>query len=800
MIKNYLKIAIRNLIRNKLFSLINIFGLVIGIACTLIILLWINYEYSYDGFHDKKSNIYRVSFKWSNNQIGARSPGQLCEVMKEEVDEIVHSTRMFERPKMAFKYNPDSSKGNIKEFYEENFYLVDPDFLEVFSFPVIMGNPKTALKEGLVITEEIAHKYFGDENPIGKVFNVNNWYTERVSAVVKNLPKNSSIHFDIVSNIQGLRQFWPGGFTWGNFVHTTYIEISENADLKSVANKIYNLYQKYSPYEELKSEIRSVELQNIKNIHLDNSTYNVNIRTGNKKFISIFLLVAIFILIIACVNYINLTTSIYSKRIKEVGIRKTHGAKSNQIFAQYIGESILMALLATFFAMILLESVLTPINNYLNADLIFKYDNLKWMLYLIAMIVVTGIIAGIFPVLYISKQKPIDIFHSNEKSNREIFTFRSLLVVLQFVISITLIISTLIINSQLDYIKSKDIGFTTNNILCVPLKDNFCTKYQLVKNEMSQLSFVEGVSMKSSLPTFRLNGTELEWKNGTGINKLNVEITSVDYDFLETIQLELVKGRNFSKEFITDIEEAFIINERTTEFMNLENPVGTEVVVWGKKGRIIGVFKDANFQSLRNTIHPVVLRIASNFTEGNDELNLFGFMLIRFQNENISEVLKETKKIWKEFNPDYPFEYLFLDETYDNLYKKDEQNGQILSWFTLLAIIISCLGLFGLVTFTTQARTKEIGIRKANGAKTSQIIMMLSKDVTWWIILAFLISCPIAFYFMINWLQNFAYRTNISLWIFFFAGIIALIMALLTVSWQSYRTASRNPIEALRYE
>ncbi|MFC2136790.1 ABC transporter permease [Bacteroidota bacterium] len=799
MIRNYIKIAIRNLNRNRLFSIINIFGLVIGITCTLIIILWINYEYSYDCFHEKKSSIYRVSFNWYHNQISARSPGLLSEAVKEEIDEIVYATRMFERPKMAFTYDPGNNE-DVKEFYEENFYLVDPDFLEVFSFPVVMGNSKTALKEGLVITEEIAHKYFGDENPIGKVFNVNNWYTEPVSAVVKNIPKNSSIHFDILSNIQGLDQFWPGGFTWGNFVHTTYIEISENANPEYVANKIYYLYQKYSPYEELKSELRTVELQSIKDIHLDNHTHNVNIRTANKKFISIFLIVAIFILIIACVNYINLTTSIYSKRIKEVGIRKTHGATSNQVFVQYLGESIIMAIIATFFAVILLESVLTPLNNFLNTDLIVKYDNLKWILYLLAMILVTGIIAGIFPVLYISKQKPMDIFHSNDKSNREIFTFRSLLVVLQFVISITLIISTLIINLQLDYIKNKDIGFTTNNILCIPLKDNFCTKYSTVKNEIEQLPYVEAVAMKSSLPTFTLNSSDLEWFDSESKGKFNVEVTSVDHDFISTLDLEIMQGRNFSKELPTDINDAFIINNRAAELMNLENPIGAEVEVWGKKGRIIGIFKDANFLSLRNSIHPVVLRLATNFIEGNDELNLFGFMMIRYQDDNIVEVLKEAKKIWKEFNPKYPFEYLFLDETYDNLYKKDEQNGRILSWFTILAIIISCLGLFGLVTFTIQARTKEIGIRKVNGAKTNQIIMMLSKDVTWWIILAFFISCPIAFFFMNNWIQNFAYRTNIDLWIFFFAGILALFVALITVSWQSYRAASRNPVEALRYE
>jgi putative ABC transport system permease protein len=789
MFKNYLKITFRNIVRHRGFSIINIFGLAMGMACTILILLWVRDEVSFDRFHEKKENIYRVIVEGKNSsEKGSLTPGLLAPFVKEEVPEVINAVRIRQRPRMVVRQGQNA-------FYEDRKFRADPSIFEIFSFPFIKGNPGTA-SSGIVITEKIARKYFGDENPIGKTLNINNWYDIEVTGVIKDIPHNSHLQFDFIVALEGLKRRWPGGFTWRNFVHHTYVQLEKNADPRIVEQKMTEMIFKHAP--EVSQYMTRFCLQPLTHIHLTAGLHGENGLIGDKKYVFVFSIIAFFILFIACINFMNLTTARSLNRAKEVGIRKATGANRKELVKQFFSESFLLTFISLFIALILVELFLSPFNHLTGKHLAVIYSDYSILLSFIGVAFITGIIAGSYPALYLSSFKPVKVLKSTLAPGKKGDVFRKILVVTQFSLSIMLIISTTVIYNQLHYMRHMKLGFDKENIIYIPAKENIAKKYEIVKNQLLQNPNILGVTAKNSLPLDTVNHVIIDWQGRKPDQELNIEIAAVDFDFIHTLNLEIVEGRNFSRDHPSDPNEAVIVNEETVRQMGITSPIGKQVTIGTYKGRIVGVIKDANFRSLQYKIKPILMHLIYDWDSA--IMNLYGAVFIRVRGGHIPEVISHIEKTWKSVNPLFPFEYHFLDETYDNLYNKEKRLSTIFNYFTFCAIFISCLGLFGLASYMVERRTREIGIRKVLGASVPGLVQFLSKEFTRWVLLANIIAWPAAYVFISRWIQNYVYRIDITPWIFILSGLLAWAIALFTVSYQAIRAASVNPVEVLRYE
>ncbi len=803
MVHNYFKIAFRNIKRYSTYSILNICGLAIGMAAAIFIFLWVQNEWSYDRHFKNADDLYRVL---ENQFTGggevfqtAITPNGLAPALKEEYPEIIRSSRYESHP-MPLKKGDD--------FIFEVLAFVDKDFLDMFDIRFVRGDRNSALSGpyNILITEEMASKYFSNEDPLGKTLSVMDLHTFTVTGIIKSLPHNSHIQFDLLLPFEFFKEFGTDINAWGYNATFSYIELHKGTDSKLVDNKIRNiLKRKIKDPKEANAEFF---LQNIKKIHLYSSgKYTADISGhGDITYIRIMSLIAVFILVIACINFMNLSTAQAAMRAREIGIRKVAGAKNRKIFVQFMGEALLMVFVAHVIAMIIVELLLPGFNNLVGnyqsggdlmvfgynnqfgKDLDVNYQSAGLYAGLITVVLFCGFFAGSYPALYLSSLQPLNIIKGSIKGNPGNPRFRRVLVIFQFSLSVLLIISTLVVGNQFKYLQNKKLGFNKDNIGHVQFGMGF--PQEIFKKDLLSNQDISSVTFAQQNPlNIMTTSAFFSWEGNKEGDNVLFHLLFADEEYAKTFQLEIKEGRYFSSEFSTD-STAVVINERAAEILGFKDPVGKILSEHGSKFRIIGVVKDFHFKSLHAKIEPLIMFMRTG------GFNCF----IKMKPDNITLTVDYIRKTFKSYNLAYPLDFKFFDDEYNNLYRTEQKMGKILGYFSFLAIIISCLGLIGLSSFMTERRTKEIGIRKVNGAKSFEIFFLLSKEYILWVLISVIIACPVAWYALNHWLQNFAYRINIDWRIFIEAGMVALLIAFITISFQSYKTASKNPVNALRYE
>ena len=769
------------MIRQKGHSFINITGLAIGLASCLLITLWILDELSYDKFHQDSQYIYHVLAHGTvkNNPV---TPSPLVPALEEEVPEVLYATRYEGFPEVLMSHKD-------KEFYEDDLRAVDPCFFKIFTFPFLKGNPDTALKNvnSIVISEAIAEKYFGSENPIGKVLTMNNQQELTVTGVIKNIPHNSTLRFDILIPYEIRRLMmkqlgWDTG--WGTFCSQTFIKLRPGCSPSNMNQKIAYFVQKHEKKEDAVLSILPFTQRNM-------------FFTGKERNIYIFSVIAFFILLIACINFMNLSTARSANRAKEIGIRKVTGAYRRSIIMQFLSESLLLSIIALVLAFILVAQLIPVFNAIIGVKISPGIlHNPVVLLVLIGLVLFTGIAAGSYPALFLSAFQPIRVLKGNPESGAKKGILRKTLVVIQFSLSIFLIIGTIFVYKQLNYIKNSDIGYDRQNIVNISLKGESQKFYQVLKTKLlADKKIVSITGTMEDLPYFGWSSGTADWEGKDPNKEVLTYNNIVDYDFPETLKIEMVEGRSFSREFTSDAGVdagvSYLVNEEMAKLMGVKSAPGARLTYWRKTGKIIGVMKNFNFQPLNTKVNPLVLVLDPEKIQN---------MVIRIQPKNISSSIGFIKDTWEKTVTNYPFEYTFLDERFDRGYRGIERVGNLLNSFAVLAVFIACLGLFGLASFLAEQRTREIGIRKVLGAPVSGIVFMLSKEFTRCVLVANIFAWPAAYWALSKWLENFAYRTDIGILTFILSGLTALIIALMTVSYKSIKAAKTDPVHALKYE
>jgi len=787
MIKNYFKVALRNIRKHPGYSIINIAGLAIGLACCLFILIWVLDELSYDKFHENDPYIYRVE---ENQYYSGRvyhvtvTPYPLAPALKQDFPEIIEATQYVGLGGQLLRYGE-------KAFFETGIKAVAPAFFRMFTFPIVKGDSHTALDDpfSLVISEEIAKKYFGEEDPIGKVFSINNRYDMKVSGVMKNVPNNSYLQFDMVLPYALLEKVGAVSDSMGSNSILTFVQLQKGASLQQVNDKIRGFIKKHVP-----DSVTELELALYSRIHL-HQYFGYGRDMGQIKYVYIFSLIAFFVLLIACINFMNLSTARSANRAREVGVRKVVGALKSHIIRQFYGESIIYAFIALAFAAMLVVLLMSPFNNLSGKELSLGIlGNGMILVGFIGVTLFTGLVAGSYPALFLSSFQPVSVIKGSLKSGAGSSLFRRMLVVVQFALSIFLIIGTVVVYNQLQYMKNRDVGYNKEHLVYIPMRGQTGRFYEALKNALVRDSRILGVTGSSHRPSnIGSNSGGADWEGKDPEKVVLIGMSGVDYDYIDTIGIELTEGRSFSKEYGTDQTEAFIVNEEVAKLIGKESVVGERFSFVGRDGKIIGVMKNFHYYSLRNKIEPLAIYM-------NPAAKGFNYTLIRIPSENISASLDFVKETWQKVVPGFPFEYRFLVDDFEYYYRSEERMGDLLKYFSILAVFIACLGLFGLASFTAEQRTKEIGIRKVLGASAQQITLLLCREFFVLVLLANIISWPVAYFVMRNWLQGFAYRANLGVFTFVLTMGLALVIALLTVSFQAVKAAVANPVDALKYE
>lgn len=787
MVKNYFLIAFRNIIKNKLFSLVNILGLTFGMGSALLIFLWVNDELSVDKFHPKVDRLYRVmeNQTYSGGKIFtfAATPGPMAPFIKEKFPEIEMASRFTWSETGLFQVGDKS--------FKESGRYADADFLQMFGYELISGDPTTALKgkDGIVITEQMAKKFFGNEDPIGKTIAFNTTESFQVKAVLKDFTSQSSLRLEFIlpfdyyfdKNKQWLDQ-------WGNNNIRTFLLLAEGTDPVAFEAKLKGEVK-------LHNEESNVELfiQPFGEAYLNSEFENGVLTGGRIVYVRIFFIVAIFVLIIACINFMNLSTAQASKRAKEVGLRKVIGAVPKQVFRQFMGESFLTVVIAAVLA-IGLAYVTIPFFNVLTGkNLGLNMLDAKIIGIFIAMIVFTAMLAGSYPALFISDFKPVQVLKGQLKSGKRAAFFRKTLVVVQFSFSIILIVSTTVVYRQLTYMQDKDIGFDRNNLMYVWMEGDLGEHYETARNRLVAMPGIEAVSMATQLPIDVGNSTSnVNWEGKDPEQDVLFSNIDVDYEFIETMKMRISEGRGFDRNFISDTS-GYIINEKAAEKMAFtDGTAGKDLTMWGRKGKIVGVVKDFNFGSLHNEIEPFIMRIPPRIR--------FGLVMVRAKEGETAQALSSFQSVYKEYAPAYPFNAVFLNSDWDEMYKAEGQRGKVFNVLAGLSIFISCLGLFGLSAFSAERRIKELGIRKVMGASIPGLLQLMSREFTVLVIIAGVIGCPVAWYLMNNWLETYPYHIEVG-WVTLAAAIFAcLLVSLLTIIYHSLRATMVNPAHSLRYE
>jgi putative ABC transport system permease protein len=802
MIQNYFKIAIRNLWKNKKFSFINIFGLATGMACSLLIFLFVTHENSYDRFHKDAGNIYRVVKDFVNDDKtrlpDATTPPALAPAMQKGLPEVEHVTRVFPNwgSNFLIKYGD-------KKITEEKLYRVDSSFFDVFSFPFEQGNAKKAFEQlnSILITETAAKRYFGNENPMGKTLTIDNLGDLMVTGVLKDVPANSHFHFDFLIST---RKF-SGNIdeNWGFYNFYTYAKLKPNTNIANLTSKIQAIYKRAND-----DGTNIFYTQPLTAIHLTSNLKWELEPNGDKLYVYVFTMIAIFIILIAGINYVNLATAKASVRAKEIGVRKVAGAVRSSLVNQFLIESVITCLVASLLA-IMIAQLLLPVVNALTLKELTLIGNPAALLYVLLGALLIGIVAGFFPAIYLSSFKPIIVLKGLKLNERGTLSLRKALVIIQFTISIVLIIGALIISQQMHFIQSAKLGLNKDQVIIVKNAGNLSVADRnSFQNIVTQIPGVKKISTSDGV----VGGQN--WTNGMNLkgskNSQLVNFLTVGNDFLDVLGIELKEGRGFSSRFPSDtmtngipggpLEQTIggiILNETAVKDLGVPIPSVGQQILWGSDAdtnyyvTVVGVTKNFHFTSFKNEIKPFAFlnnpRRADNFT-------------IKLSADNLQGTLAQLQTKWKQFSTERPFEYTFLDETFSKLYQSESRFQKVFISLVILGIIIACLGLLGLATFAAQQRVKEIGIRKVLGASVTGVVGLLSKDFLKLVFIALVLAIPIAWYAMNKWLEDFVYRINIQWWVFLVAAFIAMLIALLTISSQAIKAAIANPVKSLRTE
>lgn len=800
MFNNYLKIAFRNVKKHKAYAFINIAGLAIGMACCILIISFIATELSYDQYHENKNNIYRLGLDANlggNQMLMPISTAPAAPALVQDYPEVLDAVRF-------------RSMGNISvkdrdlEFFEENVYLADNSIFNIFTFPMIKGNPETALKTAysMVMTEDTAKKYFGDEDPIGKILKVDNQFDYTVTGVVKNVNKNSHFTFDILCSFESLyAQNRQALEVWLSFNLYTYVLLQEDIDPKVLENKFPALIETHMGTA-LKAIGGRIDffLQPITQIHLHSHMENEMSANSDIAYIYIFAAIALFILIIACINFMNLSTARSALRAKEVGIRKVIGAERKELIKQFLGESLIYSLFSMLVAIGLAHLVLPLFSSLSGRDLTIDYFGMPWLIpSIIGMILFVGFAAGSYPALFLSSFQPVNVLKGSIKAGAANSRFRSIMVVGQFVISIGLIISTGVILNQLRFMKNKNLGFEKENILVVRTSDGPARESIVsIKQEFKKVPGVLNAGLGSQVPGSEANISPFVPEGFSATEAQLMKSIDIDQDFIPTMGIEVIKGRNFSSEFGTDTSDAIIINETAARKFGWADPIGKKIENFSGEEiedrtaqTVVGVIKDIHMSSLHSLIMPLLV---------NNESDDWDNIVVRINPNNVGGTIDSLRSKWEELFPNQTFDYSFLDDSLAKMYESEGRLSQIFSSFTLFAIFIACLGLFGMASFTAEQRTKEIGIRKVMGASVSGIVVLLAKDFLKLVLLANIIAWPIAYLAMKEWTKGFSYQAGIGIEMFLITAVLAAVIALLTVSFQSIKAALSHPINAIKYE
>ncbi|MFC2128849.1 ABC transporter permease [Bacteroidota bacterium] len=804
MIKNYFKIAFRHIIRQKSFSIINILGLTIGIAVSVLILLYVRNELTYDKFHDNVDNKFRLAVRaevQGNTIEIPGSPAPLAPSLLSDYPEVEEAVRVYGSQTPFISYED-------KLYYESGLYYVDPGFLEYYTVEIKEGNPETALEApySILISEEIAAKYFGDKDPVGELLKFNNNEEFTVTGIIKKSRENSHLKYRMLASFETLykrpSQGGPPLQGWMGLSYTTYVALKENADQELFTKKISELcLEKMGPMAIQIGIVMNFFLQPIESIYLGTELTMGDDNHGDKNMIYIFSAIAIFIILIACINYMNLSTAQSAKRSREVGIRKVAGASGSKISWQFLGESVLFSFISFWFALLVIELLLPVFNNLINKNLDINYIK-EWDLSLgiLGIVILVGLISGSYPSFFLSSFKPIKVLQGKSRIGTGNKYFRKGLVIFQFTISIILLCATGLIFKQLNQVKNKSLGFNKEQLVAIHLRgSDFNSKADIFKEEIASIGNVISVSNASTYPGGSSRMIMLfEFDENPDANPM-VNVIHTDISYLETLGITLLDGRNLSEDYSTDSAN-FIVNEQLVKEVGLgPDPIGKSITQQGIEGvfppingKIIGIVKDYHFTSLHQPIEPVAICLGD---EGSR------YTIAKIQTENIPQTIQQIKTIWEEYTS-RPFEPEFIDEAFDNQYDSEKKLGNTFIYFTLIGIFIACLGLFGLASFSAEQRIKEIGIRKVLGSKTGQIVQLLSKEYLSLILISTILGWIGAYFIIDKWLVLFPFKINIFeyIWIFILSSIVSLIIALVTISARSFKTANSNPANSLRYE
>jgi len=789
MFKNYSKSALRALSGNKTTSIINIIGLSISMSVSVLILLYVLNEVSYDRFHENSRNIYRICMKINSSGAkfdGPGTPAPLGPALMEQYPEVLHSVRLLESGYyISFE---------DKLFDEPRITFADPTAFDIFSIKVIQGNPETFLDApfSLVITEEMALKYFGENEPIGKVLKFDDKDNYTVTGVVRKMPENSHFKFNMLASFttlhQGLREELS---RWDTMNYYTYIELRVDTPLNGLNEKYTELLMTNNSEVARTGGTMELYLQPVTKIHLNSFPRGELEPGGNPVFILIIATIALFILLIACVNFMNLSTARSTGRAKEVGMRKVLGANKRKLIFQFLGESMILCFISLIISIVLVQLFLPVFNQFISKELTFNpFNNRVITPGLILLTCFVGIISGSYPAFFLSSFAPVNVLSNRYKTGKGHQLFRNILVSFQYIISITLICCTLVIYYQLSYMKNRNLGYTKDHVLVIPLNGKLRTNYEVFKSKLLQLPGALNASASSLVPGRGRNLAPLFYEGFAQDKPIAVYYLDIDEDYLNTMNMELASGRNFSREFPADKSSSVIINETLARELGQDSPLGKKVRVGRESFTITGVIRDFNFESLHNAIQPHLLKMSGS------KWNIS----VRVKPENLSETIQLMRELWLQLEPALPFEHYFFDDMFDYQYRTELRIGKAFIFFTLIAVFIACLGILGLASFTAEKRTKEIGIHKVLGASAAGIIILLSKAFIKWVLLANVIAWPLSYFLMNTWLRQFAYRISLAAWVFLLSGALALIITLITVNYQAMRAAFSNPAEALRFE
>jgi len=789
MIKRNLILAVRSLMIHRKYALTNILGLSLGLTCFILISIWVQDELSYDSFHRDADNVHIV-LRNENEKRAAVSSRLLASAIKEEIPEISEATSFMELPETLsalFQYKEKS--------FNESMALADNQFFKVFSFPLIKGEATSLFDEpnSVLITERVSKKYFGNEDAIGKTLSItmlgqNNLI--KVSGVMRDIPQQSHIQSELILPIEFMQNFGIQWDAWNDHSARTYIRTSGDSSPRRLGDKI--LACKQGHYSEANV---SYSLLPITKIHLHAGDVEYLSASGDIKYVYIFSAIAIIILLIACMNYINLSNALSLKRSKEIGIKKALGSNRWQVIQQYFIETVVLVLIALFCS-ILLVQICLPLLNYLSTKtLTVPFTSLQFIFTLLTIVLVTSIISGIYPAVFMSGFQPIKVLKGKFISSPRSISIRKGLVVFQFVLSLLIIIGTITIVNQLRFVQNTNLGYDNEHVVCAQIKGDVSNRYEAFKNEILHSGHVLNVTLSGNMEINAMTKTtSVDWPEKQ--SEFMLWVLHVDDDFADTYGINMNDGRFYSSELASDMTSGFVINKTAAKEMEFDNPIGQDLTIWGRKGTIIGVTDDFHFNSLHNKIEPLIFFIP----EPQDVIHRCTTLSMRIKPNSMARSLESIEATWASFFPSENFDYYFIDDQLKTNYVAEQRMGTLFKYFSFLVIFIACLGLYGLTAFTIEQKIKVIGVYKVFGATIVDLMQNFSKAYVLWILIANVMAIPIAYYAMSKWLENFAYKTGLHWWIFVQAGLLVMGLALLTVAWQVWRAASRNPVESLRYE